>query len=180
MGWTSFPMHEPIREWFKKQWEGGDYEVLDSALVKRRTLYGAIKQKSTGQVFCAVFLVRWTRDTYNFSYKDMTEFSGPSECECPKRIIKLLSELNDENDQNGWAREWRKRVELFWDGREQLSKNKDKIIKTNEPVMFTSGRQYQYFKKDGRITIAGLMIDDNFTPCCRVRFNLDHCKYEFC
>jgi len=179
MGWTSFSMHEPIKEWFKKEW-GEDYEVLDSALVKRNTLYGAIKKKTTGEVFCAVFLIRWSRNAYNFSYKDMTEFSGPNECECPRRIMKLLSDLNDENDSNGWARKWRTRVNQYWKSRDTLSKNKDKIIKTDEPIRFTSGQSFQYFKKFGRNTFAGIMIGDEFKTIVRVRLNFSHIKYEFC
>jgi len=178
MGWTSFSMHKPVREWFKEEW-GGDYEVIDSALVKRHTLYGAVKKKSTGQIFCAVFLIRWSRDYYNFAYKDMTEFAGPNQSECPKRIMKLLSPLNDENDPNNWAREWRKRVNDYWAKRDTMSKNKGSVIKTKEPLNFTSGSDYQYFKKIGRTTWAGIMIENEFRLVCRVRVNLSHYEYEF-
>jgi hypothetical protein len=175
MGWTSFPMHEPVREWFKNQWSG-DYEVLDSALVKRNTLYGAVKKKSTGEVFCVVFLVRWSRDEYNFSYKDMTEHSGPNVCECPKRIMKLLSPLNDENDPNGWARQWRLRVEKHWATCNTI--NKGGVIKTEKPVSFTSGSEFQYFKKIGRVIWAGIMIENEFRQMCRVRLNFSHYNLE--
>jgi hypothetical protein len=181
MGWTSFSMHEPVSEWFKKEWESGtnsDYEVLDSALVQRQTLYGAVKKKSTGEIFCAVFLIRWSRDYYNFSYKDMTEHAGPYQVNCPKRIMKLLTPLNDDTDSNGWAREWRQRVNEYWGKRDGLKKIKDKIIKTAEPVQFTNGREYQYFKKIGRITLAGIMVNDIFEPYTRVRVSLNNFKYE--
>lgn len=179
MGWTSFSMHEPIKEWFKKEW-GNDYEVIDSALVKRNTLYGAVKKQSTGEIFCAVFLIRWSSKSWdNFAYKDMTEHSGPGKCECPKRIMKLLSPLNDENDPSGWAREWRKRVDEYWTKRDDTKKNKDMIIKTKEPVNFTSGDDYQYFKKIGRHTWALVMTENGFKIRCRVRINLSHYEYEF-
>lgn len=177
MGWTSFPMHKPVKEWFKEEW-GNDYEVVDSALVNRSTLYGAIKKKSTGLIFCAVFLIRWSRSEYNFSYKDMSEFSGPSVINCPQRIIKLLSPLNDENDPNGWAREWRKKVEDFHQKRNTIKKSKDKIFKTTSPVNFTNGCSYQYFKKIGRTLIAGILCDNNFEGRCRVRLNLSDFDFE--
>jgi hypothetical protein len=178
MGWTSFPMHKPIKEWFKEEW-GNKYEVIDSALVKRNTLYGAVKVKETGEIFCAVFLIRWSRNFYNFCYKDMTEHSGPGQCDCPQRIMKLLSPLNDENDPNGWAREWRKRVNDYWTKRNTMNKNKDKVIKTKDLVSFTSGSAYQYFKKIGRTTWAGMIMENEFRPLARVRVNLSHYEYEF-
>ena len=37
MGWTSFSMRKPVREWFKEEWEsGGNYEVLDSLVNVQR------------------------------------------------------------------------------------------------------------------------------------------------
>lgn len=124
MGWTSFRMTGSVKEWFSKEWDyvDSDYEVLDSALVKRNTLYGAVKKKSTGEVFCAVFLIRWSRDYYNFSYKDITEHSGPCQHDCPKKIMKLLTPLNDENVPNHYARDWRERVENYWASRITMNK----------------------------------------------------------
>jgi hypothetical protein len=180
MGWTSFPMHRPVKEWFKDEWSGDIYEVIDSALVKRNTLYGAVKKKDTGEIFCAIFLIRWSRNYYNFCYKDMTEHSGSYQYDCPKKIMKLLTPLNDENDPNGWAREWRKKVEEYWNKRDILKKNKDKIIKTKEPVNFTNGCDYQYFRKVGRKIFAGVLDQNGFFEMySRVRFNLSHYDYEF-
>ncbi len=174
MGWTSLSMHEPVKEWFKNKW-GTEYEVLDSALVNRKTLFGAIKNIRTGDVFCAVFLILWNNSNYNFTYKDMTEFVGPIEVNCPKRIMKLLSPLNDENDPSGYARRWRQRVENYWAERENL---KGKIIKLSEPINFTNGDRFQYFKKEGRITYGGIMDGDKFYPKCRVRINFSYYSYD--
>jgi hypothetical protein len=179
MGWTSFSMRKPVKEWFKEEWSGEFYEVIDSALVKRNTLYGAVRKKNTGEVFCAIFLIRWVRGYYNFSYKDMTEHSGPYQYECPKKIMKLLSPLNDENDSNGYAREWRKKVEEYWNMKDTLKLNKDRIIKTKDPVNFTNGYDYQYFKKVGRSIFAGVLDQNGFEMRSRVRFNLSHYEYEF-
>lgn len=159
MGWTTFSMHEPVKEWFSKQWESnGDYEVLDSALVKRRTLYGAIKKKSTGEVFAAIYLVRWANGYYNFGYKDMTEHSGPYEDECPERIMNLLTPLDTEATDNGWAADWRKRVyELHAKRKSMKGVN---LFITKDPVNFTNGYSYNTFKKIGRKIFAGT-LDEN-------------------
>lgn len=176
MGWTSYPMHEPIKEWFRKQWdfEGSKCEVIDSALVQRHTLYGAVKMKETGEVFCCVYLIRWSRNHYNFSYKDMTEHVGPCECACPMKIFKLLTPLTGEND--GYAKDWRERVLKYWDTRNTI--NSGGIIKTEKPVPFISGDEYQYFKKIGRTTWAGMMMENEFRPLCRVRVNLARYNIE--
>ena len=170
MGWTSFNMKGNVKDWFKRQWvEGQAYEVLDVALVQRNTLYSAVKEKTTGEIFCVVYLVRWSRDYYNFSYKDMTEFAGPNVIDCPERIFKLLTPLNDENDPNGWARGWRKKVEEYYTKRKQLKGNT--VFKTDVPVRFTNGSEYQYFEKIGRTICAGIMIENKFRYCSTVRFN---------
>ncbi len=180
MGWTSFSMRgQSVKNWFKREWEyeGSKYELIDSAFVKRQTLYGAIKQKETGEVFCAVFMVRWSpKSYYNFSYKDMTEHVGPYEHDCPKKIMKLLTPLNDENDPNGWARAWRERVANYWASRDKI--NSGDVIKTENPISFTSGSEYQYFQKSGRNTWAGIMIENEFRPVCRVRVNLSNYNIE--
>lgn len=183
MGWTQFTMHEPIKEWFKKQWEtsGSDYEVLDSALVKRTTLYGAIKQKSTGEVFCAVYYIQWSNTYhYNFSYKDMTEHSGPGASECPEKIFKLLTPLNDENDPNGWGRQWRERVQQLYDSRKKL--NKGYILKTDKEIEFQSGFSYQYFvRHNRRLYVAHNHTGDGtfVKTSIRVNFNPFYQKHTF-
>jgi len=172
MGWLSFSMHRPVKEWFKSELNS-EYELLDAALVQRTTFYAAVKNKQTGQVICVVYLIRWSPKTWdNFCYKDMTEFAGPVQVNCPKKIMKLLTPLNDEDDPNGWARAWRKKVEEYWATRNTI--NGGKVIKTENPVSFTSGDEYQYFRKAGRTLWAGIMIENDFRPICRVRVNLSN------
>lgn len=47
-----------------------------------------------GKVCGYVFLTAVEKG--EFFYKDMSEFSGPAQCDCPKSIINLLSESDDE------------------------------------------------------------------------------------
>ena len=171
MGWSSINMRVDIKNWFKSQWsyEDSDYEVVDSALVQRQTLYGAIRQKSTNEIFCAVFLVRWGRGYYNFRYKDMTEFAGPYEVDCPEKIFKLLTPLDNSNDPNGWAREWRYKVTYLLAKRKQLKGNV--IFETKNVTAFTNGKTFKQFKKEGRRIYAGEMVNGKFESHCSVRFN---------
>jgi len=179
MGWSSFPMHEPVKNWFKNLWdEGGKYEVIDCALVQRQTIYGALKIKATGEIFCAVYLVRWSRDHYNFSYKSMTEHSGPCVCDCPERIFKLLTPL-EEIEDNRFAIDWRKRVQSLLNKRKLVKSIKKEIIKTKELIGFGKFLQLQYFKKEGRKYYAGDIEDGKFRFVTRVGgFNPVNYEYE--
>jgi hypothetical protein len=176
MGWTSFHINQPVKEWFKQEWNE-KMVALDIAIVKRNTLYAAIKNTVTGEVFCAVFLLRWSRDYYNFSYKDMTEFVGPNESECPERILKLLTPLTDQNDPNGYARDWRKRCEKNITNRKKLNTG-NYVIKTSEPLEYTNGGKYQYFKHFNRRWYAGIMERNEFSVRSRVSFNPKYYQYE--
>jgi hypothetical protein len=168
MGWLQFSMHRPVKEWFKDECLGDNSEALDIAIVKRNTLYAAIKDKTTGQVFCAVFMLRWSRNYhYNFAYKAMDEFVGPCEVECPERIFKLLTPLTDEDDPNGWARKWRKSVQEYHETRKAMKGNF--VFKSKQPIEFTNGQSFQYFKKEGRTIYAGVMKQNEFYSRCKVR-----------
>ena len=177
MGWTSFQMNQPVKEWFKSEWNDNDVTILDVAIVKRNTLYAAIKNNETKEVFCAVYLLHWSRERgYNFSYKPMTEFVGPNESECPERILNLLTPLDDKNDSSGYAKEWRKRCQETITNRKKMNGNF--VIKVNEPLTFRNGMVYQYFKKISRKMYAGIIKNNEFQACSRVRLNLKYLQYE--
>ena len=181
MGWTQFHQDKgQTKQWFKKTWEeGGNYKVLDSALVNRVTMFGAIQKVSTGEVFAAVFMISWSKGYMNFSYKDMTEHSGPYQHNCPQRIMKLLTPLDEKDGEDNFAIQWRKSVEEYWKKKDGISKiGMNSVIKTAEPLSFTNGKTYQYFRKVGRKFLGGVMNDNVFLPYSFVRFNLSNYKYE--
>ena len=176
MGWTSFPMHEPVKEWFKKEWAETNVQILDIAIVKRNTLYAAIKNNETNEVFCAVYLLRWSNSDYNFSYKSMTEFVGPCETECPLRIMKLLTPLSDKNDPDKWARNWREKVYKYWEDKKKFDSGF--VLKTKNEISFTNGLNAQYFKNIGKKIFAGIIQNNEFYQLCRVSFNPLKSQYE--
>jgi len=59
-----------------------------------------------------------------------------------------------------------------------MMKRKDVCVKTKNPVQFTSGARYQYFKKIGRKMFAGTLKNNVFNPLCRVRVNLNYYEIE--
>ena len=86
-------------------------QTLDGARVGN-AVYLAVRStvKKTGCsfVFAAVILISNTRK-HGFGYKDMTETMGPCECDCPQRIMRLLSPIAD-IPYPSYAAEWRARV----------------------------------------------------------------------
>lgn len=128
MGWTSMPLYGKTRDYFERQltWEsdGGKQEPLLISIVKRQTLYAAVRYTPkpgtpayewTGgkpYVFAVICLLKYMpRSEFNFAYKDMDETCGPNERECPRKILELLTPLEEylSTDSMGykWAAEWR-------------------------------------------------------------------------
>ena len=101
----------------------GHFKVLKSAMVGS-VYYAAVQplltctgktedgqdiyttlEENERETFGVVFLTSVDmKDYYNFSYKDMDETCGPYQCECPKRILDLLSPTANE-----YALDWRSR-----------------------------------------------------------------------
>lgn len=116
---------------------------LDIAM-KLNVAYAAVEtvSKETGdrEVWAAVFLMKYIpgdSDPFNWGYKDLTESCGPVECDCPKRILDLLTPTNHEH-----AIAWRARC------REALTKRMPKIgtkVRFAHPIRFTDGTEEREF-----------------------------------
>lgn len=104
------PLQYVIREF---SYESGikHAKVLDAAAV-RGTIYAAIRNTDTetgkSYVFCAVIPFKNT-ERHGFGYKAMDEAQGPREVDCPHRIMRLLSPVEDIPDP-GYTAEWRANV----------------------------------------------------------------------
>lgn len=152
MGWTytdkPFNVCEYFRDNFTWDNEKSSARCLKASMVKRRVVYAAVERvtKETGekQVFAAVCLLHFTRskDGYNFGYKDITEFYGPSESDCPKVILDMLSPLPEPPNNDcgiAWAKKWRERCYANLKARKELKfAIGTKIVYTN-PIAFSDG-----------------------------------------
>ncbi len=67
-------------------------EILASAVVSG-TFYAAVKDRESGNVWAMIALTGRSRDYHNFGYKEMDEAMGPSDAQCPARVLDLLSPL---------------------------------------------------------------------------------------
>ena len=162
MGWLTFHETRTAKQYFIDTFKNEThYELLDVAIVNFRTAYLAVKDLEKGYVCCLVYLLhRAPKSYHNFGYKSMSEFAGPGVDDCPKRIIDKLTPLDEINKVDpeigntsiGWAKDWRQRVLENLNKKKAIKKGG--IIKTKEPLEFTSGASFQYFKKEGRKTFA--------------------------
>ena len=118
MGWLYQKQklrHETPVQYFKREltFSKGDVSatVLDAAAA-RGTVYAAVRNQDrragTDYVFCAVILFKNTeRD--GFVYKTMRESMGPCEVDCPDRIMRLLSPV-EQIPNPSYTSDWRARV----------------------------------------------------------------------
>lgn len=139
MGWTSYMAtyykkdgsvdrkKEMDERWSQKKNDRyPELNVLKSRMVGS-VYYAAIEVKRNGvreEVFGTVALTStdWS-DGMNFGYKDMDESMGPYCYDCPKSILDLLTETDNEH-----ALEWRRKC------RERIKKKKKNETKGTLPV----------------------------------------------
>lgn len=134
MGWLVYPnkVADPVAEVRSKlTWHnveaGVRGECLDAAKVGG-TVYAAVRLSKPDMapfVFAAVFLVQ-THPT--FGYKDMDESMGPNECACPKRIMALLTPLDEMPGDRSYSADWRARVAAYHEAEAAKRKSKGAMV----------------------------------------------------
>lgn len=148
---------------------GSNYTVLATSQARGGAVYMAVRHETTsehgaykaGDVFAVVVLTHYSPNRWdNFWYKDMDESMGPNEDSCPRKILDLLTPLDDlygppfigPRRQYGsvpgeHARNWRARCEANLARKAARPKVKagDTIILA-QPIMFTNGQSYQRLK----------------------------------
>jgi hypothetical protein len=162
MGWTGLHIEKgETKNYLISNFTHETARVIGYAR-KLNTVYMAVENTKTKQVFGAVILLRYVRrDHYNLAYKDMDESMGPNEADCPENILNMLTEpaIND------YAKKWRERC------RQNLArkKNRPKIVagtcfKTNHKIRFTNGSQEDEFKMldPKRLIVEGLNTRSKF------------------
>lgn len=148
MGWTythrgSQPVKEFLRDQIDCENDAGKWEMLDCAIVKFRTAYMAVRITRPGQepyVVAFVFLLDYRpKEDFNIGYKDMDEFMGPYQCDCPERILKLLTPTDSE-----WANEWRRKCWANIERKKSIKLRVGMVIET-KPLQFYGGRELTQF-----------------------------------
>lgn len=178
MGWTSMKKPYDIKEYFKSGW-GEHKEVLDIAMVRRAVVYMAVRfnDGKENYVFAAIYKISFNpkaTDGYDFSYKDMSESVGPYECDCPLRIMKLLTPLEERTDHLGYSADWRERVHKYWETQKQL--NGGAVIHFDKSIDFGKAGKLDLFTRVDKKWRSVKMEDDGtLTP----KFTVDYSKGIF-
>lgn len=197
MGWTSYHAEHykngkidrkaECDAYFLEGLNRGFYEVPKSAMVGS-TYYAAVNplKKSGGmdengnciyvdipkeeqRVFAVVFLTSTNmKDYFNFSYKDMDESVGPYECDCPKSILDLLSQTDNE-----YANEWRKACYERHANKKKSKTNSISRLPVGSVIKVTMPCRTTFYKEGDIVTLTkgyayGLKRPVWFSP--RARF----------
>lgn len=156
MGWTGilYQKGQPMIDFFRQEFEHERGKILDCAVVHRTEAYIAYQYSYPDNerppfVFCLTVMLRFTRCGWHgygteLTYKEVDETMGPYICNCPERILRLLSPLDMVADPNTdpyrWARRWRQEC---W---KQVNRSKawrklqvGDILRLRNPVRFTDG-----------------------------------------
>ena len=157
MGWTSYhagfykngtvDRKKEIDKIYTQAEDTGypELNVLKSTMIGS-TYYAAIEVKERGimiKVFAAIVLTSVNmKDYFNFSYKDMDESAGPYRYDCPKGILDLLTETDNE-----YAINWRNKC------RENIQKKKEKLTKGTLPI----GSIIRFKKYNGEVVVLEKM-----------------------
>ena len=156
MGWlymTSLEGHSGPRQYLDAQFTYERLEttlrVLRSALVGMRVYYAAVERFGvvTGerQVWALICLVRYNprdREGYVFGYKDMDESMGPNECDCPEKILDLLTPTDREYAQQ-WRARCRENAAIRRAKAAKPSPRAGQIIVFDQPLAFADGRSFE-------------------------------------
>lgn len=104
MGWTSLHRAKGTtnEEWFLDHFDRGT--VIHACGTVNNVFYAAVETaREPGRIWAYIALTHWSpKEHFNFSYKDMTETSGPGATEAPTSVLNLLTPTD-----NPTALEWR-------------------------------------------------------------------------
>ena len=159
MGWLTMPLssmhpHTTPKAYLDAQFtygrrddagKGRALRIVASSCLRNQVYYAAAVP-STDEVdeptFAVVCLVKWNprdKEGFVFGYKDMTEHMGPSEAECPERILALLGDTDDPSALN-----WRRRC-IDNLARASRPLEHGMRIRLPSPVKFTDGYEGDEF-----------------------------------
>lgn len=159
MGWTftNRPAWQSVKEFLAGRVncenERRRWILLDCAIVQLRTAYMAVEivdktdrgelDHSTRKVVAFVYLLDYQpKDYHNTGYKDMDESMGPCQCDCPERILKLLTETKNEYAMS-WREMCRRNIE---ERRRRIRPKTGDVVRSGQPIKYSDGVVRQRFQ----------------------------------
>lgn len=160
MGWTFTykPASQSAADYLRKRLldcdnEHGSWKTLATAQVGS-TVYAAVERiEKSGEryVFAAVILTQTdSRSDHNFGWKDLDESMMPYQCDCPERILKLLTPTSNES-----AIQWR----LSCREKRRQDAERKKFLSGIKPGMLLSFVEPFWFRANGGEKIAATVFE---------------------
>lgn len=162
MGWTGIHYNGFIAS-NKDKKEALDAEFGDAVIASTivNNVYYSAMLKHDGKIFAMVTLIQVDNSEYfNLHYKDMDESMCPLYYDCPKYIMKLLSDTEYDG-----AKEWRRRVKEASKKR-KVALKEGNMVRFNVPIEFESGRILDTFKV---VKYRGKFVFENNGKLYRIR-----------
>lgn len=116
-------------------YQSGRHEVLDIELVKKKELYAAIKDKTTGEIFAIIYLIDLSKG--DFGYKAMDKTIHPYYYNCPERIFKLLNPTTSE-----YANQWRAKQSFKY--KKKTKNTHPDLIRANKILKENAPEEYKF------------------------------------
>lgn len=179
MGWDGILISEPHKTVSEKlavyfKYHGFCENEVVKATIKNGVVYGAIRNLKTGNVWAMISLLKFRKDGWQTEMlaKNMSEDMMPYYFDCPKSILDLLTNTDNEN-----SLKWREKC------REQLEKAKEKakVKKTDylfikSGVKFANGDIHYVFVKNKYGRNRYHSISDSYT---HYRFNPNDFEVQY-
>lgn len=165
MGWTSTHRRKgeaTNKEWFAREYGGERVKLLDFYTHSLAEGYGLIEvTPDDGDPYrtAVAIMMDWRNGQYNFAWKDMDETMGPNISNCPERILRRLSpveQITSGPDSRKWVQNWRDRCWINVNQRKATSKARRQItaavkaeggvyVRLPEPMAFRAGHKQDTF-----------------------------------
>lgn len=158
MGWLFMerPKGYSEAEWWKIRFGEPYWSRIKAHATKNNVFYAVLEVDAAEEPRCIpdengkvrvaiVCLTKWVpkaQDGFNWGYKDMDEFMGPNEVDCPLRLLNMLSPLHGSVET--YARQWRDDCRFRAENMRSIHKNG--IYKIASPVAFIDGVKEDTFR----------------------------------
>lgn len=152
MGWTSQHRDKGTTnvDFFGERL-GARRRIIEHATV-HGVFYAAVKELDTGEVWAYVALTQWTRDYFNFTYKDLEESMGIGDGEAPLKVLAALTPTDNETSL-AWRTSCRDAAERKARSAQALKGLRDgDVVTLSTKLRFANGTEQDTFVVQRRRT----------------------------
>lgn len=154
MGWTGTHRSKGLTnaQYFQSTFfPEADSVILPGSATIDGVFYAAVKTvtagkyRTLGEVWALIVLTKWSRSDFNFTYKEMSDTSGPGVYDAPASVLDKLTPTDHEYAKS-WREKCRENAERKARSRKALRGLRvgDQVI-LDRPLRFTNGAELGTF-----------------------------------